>query len=111
MGRQDDLDNHANQLNPNNDAYWDSRGYDGRPSGWSDDDDWGDEDWALDGWHFYQEPSAAPQGQPESDDGPPAKPPGKKLQALLLMGGVASAGAAAAIVLPWAKRLKNRRGR
>ena len=29
---QDDLDNHANQCNPNNDAYWDSRGYeDGRP--------------------------------------------------------------------------------
>jgi hypothetical protein len=22
---QDDLDNHSNQLNPNNDAYWDSR--------------------------------------------------------------------------------------
>jgi hypothetical protein len=22
---QDDLDNHANQLNDNNDAYWDSR--------------------------------------------------------------------------------------
>lgn len=25
---QDDLDNHANQLNPNNDEYWNSRGYD-----------------------------------------------------------------------------------
>jgi len=24
-------DNHANQLNSNNDAYWTSRGYDGRP--------------------------------------------------------------------------------
>ena len=23
--RQDDLDNHANQLNPNNDEYWNSR--------------------------------------------------------------------------------------
>jgi hypothetical protein len=23
---QDDLDNHANQLNPNNDEYWNSRG-------------------------------------------------------------------------------------
>jgi hypothetical protein len=23
-----DLDNHANQMNPNNDAYWSSRGYD-----------------------------------------------------------------------------------
>lgn len=29
-------DNHANQLNPNNDAYWDSRGYDGRPDDWND---------------------------------------------------------------------------
>lgn len=25
---QDDLDNHANQMNPNNDEYWNSRGYD-----------------------------------------------------------------------------------
>ena len=34
---QDDLDNHANQCNPNNDAYWDSRGYeDGRPEDWED---------------------------------------------------------------------------
>ena len=24
-------DNHANQMNPNNDAYWESRGYDERP--------------------------------------------------------------------------------
>ena len=24
--KQDDLDNHANQLNPNNDEYWNSRG-------------------------------------------------------------------------------------
>jgi hypothetical protein len=31
MSHQDDLDNHANQLNPENDAYWDSRGEDGRP--------------------------------------------------------------------------------
>ena len=30
MGRQSDLDNHANQLNPNNDVYWQSRGYDER---------------------------------------------------------------------------------
>ncbi|MHB8260695.1 MAG: hypothetical protein ACYDCN_08055 [Bacteroidia bacterium] len=30
-----DLDNHANQLNDNNDAYWQSRGYDEKP----DDDD------------------------------------------------------------------------
>lgn len=28
MQTQDDLDNHANQLNPNNDEYWNSRGED-----------------------------------------------------------------------------------
>mgnify|MGYP000877709102 CR=1 FL=1 len=39
---QDELDNHSNQLNPNNDAYWTSRGYDERPDDW--DDDWDDED-------------------------------------------------------------------
>ena len=33
---QADLDNHANQLNPNNDAYWDSRGGDGRPDDWEE---------------------------------------------------------------------------
>lgn len=33
----DELDNHANQLNENNDAYWDSRGYDGRPDDWDED--------------------------------------------------------------------------
>ena len=31
---KDDLDNHANQLNPNNDAFWQSRGYDERPENW-----------------------------------------------------------------------------
>ena len=31
MSRQTDMDNHANQLNPNNDAYWESRGYNERP--------------------------------------------------------------------------------
>lgn len=38
---QDDLDNHSDQMNPNNDAYWDSRGEDGRPDDWEDriDDD------------------------------------------------------------------------
>ncbi len=30
MAKHDD-DNHSNQLNPNNDAYWESRGYDERP--------------------------------------------------------------------------------
>jgi hypothetical protein len=40
-----DNDNHSDQLNPNNDAYWDSRGDNGRPDDWDarissgDDDD------------------------------------------------------------------------
>ena len=34
-------DNRADQMNPNNDAYWESRGYDERPHNW---DDWEDED-------------------------------------------------------------------
>jgi len=36
-----DKDNRSNQLNPNNDAYWESRGYDERPEEWEDmiDDD------------------------------------------------------------------------
>ena len=48
MGRQSDLDNHADQLNPNNDAFWDSRGWDERPDDWEDradkDDTLPDED-------------------------------------------------------------------
>ncbi len=36
MYTQDELDNHANQLNPNNDAYWESRGYNERPDDWED---------------------------------------------------------------------------
>ena len=36
MNSKDELDNHANQLNPNNDAYWQSRGYDERPDNWDD---------------------------------------------------------------------------
>ena len=39
-----DNDNHANQMNPNNDAYWESRGYDERPDGWEDEADDGDDD-------------------------------------------------------------------
>ena len=39
MSRQSDVDNHANQLNPNNDAYWESRGYDERPDDWEDRSD------------------------------------------------------------------------
>lgn len=33
MGRQEQ-DNHADRMNPNNDAYWQSRGYDERPEEW-----------------------------------------------------------------------------
>ena len=29
-------DNHGNQLNPNNDAYWESRGLDKRPTDWEE---------------------------------------------------------------------------
>jgi hypothetical protein len=36
MSRQSDQDNHANQLNPNNDAYWESRGNDERPDDWEE---------------------------------------------------------------------------
>lgn len=32
-----ELDNRSRQLNPNNDAYWRSRGYDGRTYGWDND--------------------------------------------------------------------------
>ena len=35
-------DNHANQMNPNNDSYWESRGYDERPDNWEDEADDGD---------------------------------------------------------------------
>ena len=33
---QDELDNRANQLNENNDAYWQARGEDERPDDWED---------------------------------------------------------------------------
>lgn len=36
MSRRDDQDNRANQLNPNNDAYWQSRGWDERPDDWEE---------------------------------------------------------------------------
>jgi hypothetical protein len=42
MSTKSDNDNRANQLNENNDAYWQSRGYDERPDDWdsrSDEDD------------------------------------------------------------------------
>ena len=57
MNSQDELDNYANQLNPNNDAYWQSRGYDERPDDWEDliseEDgfDWDDsENWEYENW-------------------------------------------------------------
>lgn len=34
MSRKDERDNRSNQMNPNNDAYWTSRGYDQRPGDW-----------------------------------------------------------------------------
>lgn len=34
-----DRDNHANQLNPNNDTYWQSRGYEERPDDWKERSD------------------------------------------------------------------------
>ncbi|MCY4438254.1 MAG: hypothetical protein OXE05_13075 [Chloroflexi bacterium] len=36
MSKQSDLDNHADQLNPNSDAYWESRGWDERPDDWEE---------------------------------------------------------------------------
>ena len=33
---QDDIDNRADQLNPENDAYWQSRGEDERPDDWQE---------------------------------------------------------------------------
>ena len=36
-------DNRADQMNPNNDAYWESRGYEGRPDNWADQDDGNEE--------------------------------------------------------------------
>jgi hypothetical protein len=35
MAKHDD-DNHSNQLNPENDAYWQSRGEDERPEDWQE---------------------------------------------------------------------------
>ena len=36
---KDDRDNRADQLNSNNDAYWQSRGEEGRPENWRDRED------------------------------------------------------------------------
>ena len=57
MNSQDELDNRANQLNPNNNAYWQSRGYDERSDDWDDlisgEDgfDWDDfGNWEYENW-------------------------------------------------------------
>lgn len=42
MANKDDQDNHADQLNPNNDAYWESRGWDDRPDDWEERSESGD---------------------------------------------------------------------
>jgi hypothetical protein len=39
LADKDNSDNHSNQLNPNNDAYWQSRGYDERPDEWEEEED------------------------------------------------------------------------
>ena len=36
MRNNDHRNNHANQKNPNNDAYWQARGYNERPDNWED---------------------------------------------------------------------------
>ncbi len=36
MKGRDDRNNHANQMNPNNNAYWQARGYNERPDDWED---------------------------------------------------------------------------
>ena len=39
MSKKDDDDNRSCQLNPEHDAYWQSRGYDERPDDEDDEDD------------------------------------------------------------------------
>ena len=36
---RDNDNNHADQMNPNNDAYWESRGFDERPDDWEEHDE------------------------------------------------------------------------
>ncbi len=36
MDNKADMDNHSNQMNPNNDTYWTDWGYDDRPDDWDD---------------------------------------------------------------------------
>lgn len=60
LSRKDELGNHANQLNPNNDSYWESRGYDGRPDDWEDrigrDDDQPEPPTSSKGTHSRRQP-------------------------------------------------------
>ena len=42
VDRQSDLDNHANQLNPNRDEFWGSRDWDERPNDWEERTERGD---------------------------------------------------------------------
>ena len=48
MKGSDDRNNHSNQMNPNNDAYWQARGYNERPDDWEDRVDNGAEQQAQD---------------------------------------------------------------
>ena len=36
MRKPSDHENRANQMNPNNDAYWQARGWDSRPEDWKE---------------------------------------------------------------------------
>lgn len=42
MSSKSDRDNHANQLNPNHDAYWQSRAEEERPDDWEEPEEDGD---------------------------------------------------------------------
>lgn len=39
MSKRSNANNRSNQLNPNNSAYWSSRGRGGRPAGWQKQSD------------------------------------------------------------------------
>ena len=36
LRKQSDHNNRSNQMNPNNDAYWQARGWDNRPEDWKE---------------------------------------------------------------------------
>ncbi len=44
LNPKQERDNRSNQLNPNNDRFWQSRGFDQKPSNSYDDDDYDDDD-------------------------------------------------------------------